>query len=65
MDGEMKNGAGRPHSTALPRLASATEMTLRALLRNTWLLFWFAENEDKKLPPGNHPKVTCRRQMKR
>jgi len=40
-------------------------MTLRVLLRNTWLLFWFAENEDKKLPPGNHPKVTCRRQMKR
>jgi len=59
----MKNGSGGPHSTALPRLASATEMTLWALLRNTSLLFWLARHEDKKLPPGNHPQVTCRRQM--
>jgi len=64
MNGEMKNESGGPHSTALPPLASATEMTHCALLRNTSLLFWLARDEDKKLPPGNHPQVTCRRQMK-
>lgn len=64
MDGEMNKEAAGPHSTALPRSASATEMILWGLLRNTSLLFWLARHEDKKLPPGNHPGVTCRRQMK-